>query len=152
MKDTIQTISQFKENILFNCIITIFFIVVFIITLCIIKKKAQLKNSIQHKVWWVTLYLMTFACIRLFMFIPSVIDLSTNNICVVEVSDYSCRYHHQWGGSLNPSGTTIDFSTTDGKRMIGHLVEDFEIPTNGYGYVLYAKYSHYILDCELYEK
>ena len=91
MKDTIQTISQFKENILFNCIITIFFIVVFIITLCIIKKKAQLKNSIQHKVWWVTLFLMAFACIRLFMFIPSVIDLSTNNICVVEVSDYSCR-------------------------------------------------------------
>ena len=88
---------------------------------------------------------------RLFMFIPAVINIYTDNISVVEISDYSCRYHHQGVGSLNPSGTTISFSTIDGERMYGHMIEEFDIPSSGHGYILYAKNSHYILDCELFE-
>ncbi len=151
MKDTVETINLFKENIVIQCILMILFIGVLTTILCIIRKKARSKDSIHYKVRWIVLVLLIFTCMRLFMFIPVSIDISTNNIKVIEISDYSCRYNHQGSGSLNPSGTTISFSTVDGERMYGHLVDEFEIPSSGHGYILYAKYSHYILDCELYE-
>lgn len=148
MKNTIHTISQFKELLLFRSIIDIVFIVAFIVILLCIKKRVPV-NSIIGKIRLIIWLLLVILCINFFRLIPSYIDVYTDNIKVMEISEYSCRYNR--GGVLNPGGPTIDFTAESGKHMLGYLVDDFEIPSSGHGYILYAKFSHYILDCDLRE-
>ena len=152
MKDTIQTISRFKENIIIDNIFLLFFIIVFIILLCILRKKTRTEGSILYKVWWIVLFLLIIACMRLFMSIMPLVDVYTDNIKVVEVTDYKLEHHRSMGMiTLSSASMRITFTTITGERMYGHMLEYADIPAHGHGYILYAKHSHYVLDCDLRE-
>ena len=125
MKDTIQTINRFRNNLITDSIFMMFFIIVFIILLFVLTRKSRPEFSKLYKAWWIVCLMLIIVCIRLLMLIPAYVDVYTDNIKVVEITDYSCLY--------------------------GHMIKEFDIPDNGHGYILYSKYSHYILNCDLHE-
>lgn len=150
MKDTIQTINRFRNNLITDSIFMMFFIIVFIILLFVLTRKSRPEFSKLYKAWWIVCLMLIIVCIRLLMLIPAYVDVYTDNIKVVEITDYSCSYH-SYGLPLSRSRTKVDFTTIDGKRLYGHMIKEFDIPDNGHGYILYSKYSHYILNCDLHE-
>ncbi len=90
------------------------------------------------------------ACIKLVTFILAFVDVYTDNIKVVEVTDYKYFYHNRQ--LLLPGDETFTFTTIDGERLFGRMYnENADFPENGHGCILYAKYSHLILDFDLTE-
>lgn len=151
MKDTIQTISRFKVDIIVDNIFMFLFIIVFIILLCILRKKTRTEGSILYKVWWIVLFLLVMACMRLFLSTLTLVDVYTDNIKVVEVTDYEFSYPSRGIMFLGSTRQVITFTTITGERMYGHMLEYADIPAHGHGYILYAKHSHYVLDYDLRE-
>ena len=147
MQDTTQTIRDFKENIIFNSIFALFFIIIFAILLCVLFKKSRQADSIIYKAWWIVVLLLGVTCLRLFMLIPAFIDVYTDNIKVVEVTNY--RWHN-YNTSLSSlaSGPVVQF---EGEGGYGRMLTDADFPENSHGSILYAKYSHMILDFDLTE-
>ena len=149
MKDIVYTINQFKETIIVNTIVAILVIAISTVMLCIWRKKSRLEGSKLFKAWWIVVLLLVVSCMKFIMLIPAFVDIHTNAIEVVEISNCDRQHNTKSVGGLARS--RITFTTVDGKRMIGYFIENVEISDQSHGYILYAKHSRYILDCDLYE-
>lgn len=149
MKDIVYTINQFKETIIFHAIVTILVVAIYIVLLCVWRKKARLDGSKLFKAWWIVALLLVVSCMKLIMLIPAFVDIHTNAIEVVEVSNCDRQYNTKSVSGLARS--RITFNTVDGKKLTGYFMENTEIPYQSRGYILYAKYSHYIFDYDLYK-
>lgn len=150
MQDITQTIRDFKENIIFDSIFALFFIIIFAILLCVLFKKSRQADSIIYKAWWIVVLLLGVTCLRLFMLIPAFVDAYMDNIKVVEVTGYRWYGYNASLVSL-ASGPKIRFTNIEGERRYGRMLTDADFPENGHGCILYAKYSHLILDFDLTE-
>lgn len=149
MKDIVYTIDQFKETIIFHTIVAILLIAISTVLLCVFWKKPRPEGSRLFKAWWIVVLILVASCLKPIALIPAFVDIYTNAIEVVEVSNCGRQYNTRSASGLVRSETT--FNTVDGKRLTGYFIENVKISAQSHGYILYAKHSHYILDFDLYE-
>lgn len=155
MKNIGEAISEFGGRVVFFSAFAIVIILALVIAILIIgkiiKKKSLKKNSACGIVRGLLFAFIIPIVAELVMMIPAYIDIFTDNIKVVEVSDYVSLYQSKSHTFLH-TGKSIAFTTSDGERLKGRLTEEFDIPSEGgHGKILYAKYSKCILDCDLHE-
>ena len=136
-----ETISNFQKNILVDLILSfiILFIILTIFCIVIVKFKSE-------KIKWIILLPLIWVSAHIIFLIPSFVDVYTDNIKTIEITDYIYRGNSGISYNLNPHGQKITFNTLDGNRDYGYFLKDSDIPKNGHGSILHAKYSHYILD------
>ena len=146
MQEKAQIIGDFTKSIVAEAVILLIVIAVLILLFCVMRVKLKGKNDWLYKSRLILLFIVFLVCLKLGSLIPAFIDVYADTIEIVEMTEYECLYHNQPSFTLNPYGTTVSFTTADGNSLYGYLLEEGDIPDKGYGSILYAKHSRYILD------
>ena len=149
MQERTQIIGDFTKSIVAEAIILLVGIAILILLFCVMTIKLKGKNNFLYKSRLILLFIVFIVCLKLGFLIPAFIDVYADTIEIVEIMEYECLYHNQPSFTLNPYGTTVSFTTPDGNTLYGYLLDEDDIPDKGYGSILYAKHSRYIIDYTL---
>lgn len=147
MRDKSQAVGDFINNISLESLFLFIIIAILIMLFCFITIKLKRKNNLIYKARLVIIFLIAMFFLKFVFLIPAFVDVYTDSIEFVEISNYEFLYHNQSQFSLNPYGTTVIFTTTDEESLYGYLLSEYVFSNEPCVSFLYAKHSHYIIDC-----
>lgn len=152
MQNKIQNIiNDFKFDIIAHAILNLFLFSILIFLFCLFTFKLKTNKKV-YNLRLIAIVAIFLVGTKIVYLIPAFIDVHTNSIQLIDIQEYHSTYNQQTFASMNPKGISIDFIDFNGNHSYGYPLDDSNIPKKGYGTILYAKHSKYILDYDLKSK